>query len=716
MNDARETANQRHGRKASQNSQPTLTTCGTMVDQTALPKTSGASRHLDNDAPRDEEGLLLEYDAIICGTGLTQSILASALARHGKSVLHCDTSDYYGELDAVWTLPYLQEKLGKGHELKGKMVTVRTDDSTCMPLSPKGGLQSFQIHSLKRRNDFTVEQGTAVVTPYGNGTIISISPRGLFLDLLVSLDTWKLANGKNPSVHISIPQSAASTGAAFQKYLKEKLGIVSIDERDAHLVLDERSRGFAVDATPGLLYASGASVGGLLKSGVADYLEFKSLEGLLWLENSDSCLEPVPCSKNDVFASKLLSPMDKRRLMKFLQLALDYGTAHALAEEEASAENNKQVLSLNERYLNQGRSLARPQNKAVLADDIRALQEFIQADMKFHEYLESKQRLSPKLCRIVRHALALESGNGDWSLRQGMTSLCQHMQALGRFGTTAFLVPMYGSGELPQAFCRSAAVYGATYLLRRAPLAIVTDKERKTVKAAVIATDGEASAAMVKEVMCRHMVVPQDSVATLESKSRRVWRYLCIFRGKVVGSSRSPQRHAIIVPPGAFGPDAVRGVLLDEGVNVTPHVPCGCTILHLTMAVENDTGIDPQDILRRVSLSVLSSKYEGSNAIRIFQVTFSYALPEASNQTKNVQNLHCVQRSEPGLSADSSFEQAREIFAAICPDGNFLAISEQVDTVVKERLGEQIEEDADGLVLDSAMDIIEPKTRENSAT
>ena len=33
---------------------------------------------------------------------------------------------------------------------------------------------------------------------------------------------------------------------------------------------------------------------------------------------------------------------------------------------------------------------------------------------------------------------------------------------------------MYGSGELSQAFCRSAAVYGATYLLRRAPVQIQT--------------------------------------------------------------------------------------------------------------------------------------------------------------------------------------------------------------------------------------------------
>ena len=37
-------------------------------------------------------------------------------------------------------------------------------------------------------------------------------------------------------------------------------------------------------------------------------------------------------------------------------------------------------------------------------------------------------------------------------------------------GTGALLAPLYGAGELPQAFCRVAAVAGALYVLRR-PLA-----------------------------------------------------------------------------------------------------------------------------------------------------------------------------------------------------------------------------------------------------
>ncbi|CAN0435773.1 unnamed protein product, partial [Discosporangium mesarthrocarpum] len=53
---------------------------------------------------------------------------------------------------------------------------------------------------------------------------------------------------------------------------------------------------------------------------------------------------------------------------------------------------------------------------------------------------------------------------------------CRHLSALGRFGSTAFITPMFGVGELPQAFCRMAAVHGAVYVLRRDIKAAVVDQ------------------------------------------------------------------------------------------------------------------------------------------------------------------------------------------------------------------------------------------------
>ena len=44
----------------------------------------------------DDEGLSVDYDVVIYGTGLVESIFSCACAKVGKSVLHLDAHDHYG--------------------------------------------------------------------------------------------------------------------------------------------------------------------------------------------------------------------------------------------------------------------------------------------------------------------------------------------------------------------------------------------------------------------------------------------------------------------------------------------------------------------------------------------------------------------------------------------------------------------------------------------
>ena len=52
----------------------------------------------------DDPVFAKEFDCILVGTGLVQSIVAGALAYNGKSVLHLDKNDYYGGDSASLTL------------------------------------------------------------------------------------------------------------------------------------------------------------------------------------------------------------------------------------------------------------------------------------------------------------------------------------------------------------------------------------------------------------------------------------------------------------------------------------------------------------------------------------------------------------------------------------------------------------------------------------
>ena len=678
----------------------------------------------EDNPPTDEEGLRLHYDVIIVGTGLVQSILASALARAGKAVLHTDCADFYGELDAVWTLPYLesQKNLGDQSSLfpSHKAAVEKKAGPSLIPLSPHGSLHDLQLHSMGRvePQSFQLGKGTAVRIPvWGRATVLGwkacedYDDNDDLLDeppderdyrLVLELTDWKLSNGK-----------------CAQLRTMDIDNVVTMQQEAADEILNQRSRSFAIDVTPGLIWAQGPAVLGLLQSSVSDYVEFKSLERLWWFDESDKSLQAVPCSKNDVFASKLLSPMEKRRLMKFLQLALDYSVAEAEAAEQATATGAREdgtVLpaaweTLNERHLNQGRSLARPQNKSVSASGLVELQGCIRDQIDFEEYLSTHAKLSKKLSALVRYALALDFGTHRMTVGQGMQSLGQHLQSLGRFGTTAFLVPLFGSGELSQAFCRSAAVYGATYLLRRCAASVhcTPDGLVEGVNLKPHVDEENASAhengAPTKLIKSSCVVVPEHALMKTKPSAKRVLRRVSVLHGRP--TTAASVRHAVLVPPKALKQSkhayTIHGLWFDESVNVTPLTSDGkgCSMLHLT------TVVDSESVNEAVLQEAVQSMLGESSVTEIYNVTFSYPLYEPSEEVKATEGLHVIQRPQPALTVDGAFDQARKLFSSICPNVEFLTLSKEIDTLVKERFGDRLEEDDEQVALSNAMNLIQ---------
>jgi RAB protein geranylgeranyltransferase component A len=672
-----------------------------------------AKEEKKEEPPRDDEGLLLEYDVIVCGTGLVQSILASALARAGKSVLHCDGADNYGEMDAVWDFDFLKTKLS---EASKATITSAPEPPSTPPnisLAPQGAQQSLKLHSTKQVIPTKIIVGTLVQTPYGPGVVTKLYTDNLDMkSLVVSLTEWKLADGTSPTAHFG----TCLQDDTLEVYLFQTQKIQSLESLQSEQIL-QNSRSLALDATPAFVLAAGRAVQGMLASGVAEYLEFKSLEGLHWLQ--DGKLHRVPCSKGDVFGTKLFKLMDKRRLMHFMQLSMDYGTSAALQEEAAKEqaaidEPEQEVQSLNERHLNQGRSLARPQNKAVSTEDLQVLEQCIQEGMSFETYLREKQKLSPRLISIVRYALAMETEESSTSLAAGMSSLRHHLQALGRYGTTAFLIPMYGSGELSQAFCRSAAVFGATYLLRRAPMQVLISEDNKVAGVLVGGDKSEdapeyapAGSKQDKPIKCKHSVISAEAMIELETSRKLILRRISVLNGKLMQSDNGEQRHVIVIPPNSIGNAfAIHGVVLDESVQVAPK---GCTVLHLTTTLDSDTQDD--SILAKACQTLLETE-DTDTVNEIYHASFSHQVADPTS-TSTTEGLHICHHSGQVLAADVAFEQAQRIFSKICPGMEFLGLSEELDTVVKERAAERGDDDDERYMLDSAVGMIGSEKQAN---
>ncbi|KAF8700452.1 hypothetical protein HU200_034392 [Digitaria exilis] len=90
------------------------------------------------------------------------------------------------------------------------------------------------------------------------------------------------------------------------------------------------------------------------------------------------------------------------------------------------------------------------------------------------------------LLRGVLYAIAMADYDQDTDCseklliaREGIQTIALYSSSIGRFANAqgAFMYPMYGHGELPQAFCRCAAVKGALYVLRMPVSALLMDEQ-----------------------------------------------------------------------------------------------------------------------------------------------------------------------------------------------------------------------------------------------
>ena len=72
-------------------------------------------------------------------------------------------------------------------------------------------------------------------------------------------------------------------------------------------------------------------------------------------------------------------------------------------------------------------------------------------EKKFVEFLDAN-----KLCKEAQHFIihSISMVNDDASTMEGVRATKKFLQSLGRYGNCAFLYPLYGVGEIPQAFSR----------------------------------------------------------------------------------------------------------------------------------------------------------------------------------------------------------------------------------------------------------------------
>ncbi|OAY68140.1 Guanosine nucleotide diphosphate dissociation inhibitor 2 [Ananas comosus] len=144
------------------------------------------------------------------------------------------------------------------------------------------------------------------------------------------------------------------------------------------------------------------------------------------------------------------------------------------------------------------------------------VQNYNESDPKTHEGLDltrlttreliSKYGLDDNTVDFIGHAFALH--RDDRYLDQPALDTVKRMklyaESLARFqGGSPYIYPLYGLGELPQAFARLSAVYGGTYMLNKPECKVEFDMEGK-----VCGVTSEGETARCKKVVCDPSYLP----------------------------------------------------------------------------------------------------------------------------------------------------------------------------------------------------------------
>lgn len=214
-------------------------------------------------------------------------------------------------------------------------------------------------------------------------------------------------------------------------------------------LVPDHPRHYSISLAPSLIPSVGPLISSLIASGVSRYGGYRLLERV-GIYSSDSGLQNVPGSKEDVFKSSL-SLIEKRRLMRFL--------IFASGEFESSKEFQGQEQTPFPEFLRSKFSLT---------------QEIVDAIVYALAFCSSIAG-SPCPFLVLIHMTTI-GGVADVTVH-ALTRLRNYLRSAGRYGASPFLVGHYGGlGEIAQGFCRVSAVNGGVYILDRKIEEITTPK------------------------------------------------------------------------------------------------------------------------------------------------------------------------------------------------------------------------------------------------
>ncbi|KAI5661333.1 hypothetical protein M9H77_20656 [Catharanthus roseus] len=255
------------------------------------------------------------------------------------------------------------------------------------------------------------------------------------------------------------------------------------------------SREYNVDMIPKFMMANGALVRVLIHTSVTKYLNFKAVDGSFVYNKGK--IYKVPATDVEALKSSLMGLFEKRRVRKFFIFVQDFDESNPKTHE--------------------GMDL----NKTTARE------------------LISKYELEDDTVDFIGHALALQLDDSylDQPALDFVMRVKLYAESLARFQAgSPYIYPMYGLGELPQAFARLSAVYGGTYMLNKPQCKVEFDADGKAIG---VTSEGETA-------KCKKVVCDPSYLTEKVQKVGKVARAVCIMSHPIPDTKDSHSAQVIL--------------------------------------------------------------------------------------------------------------------------------------------------------------------------
>ncbi|KAL1930913.1 hypothetical protein VTP01DRAFT_10050 [Rhizomucor pusillus] len=198
-----------------------------------------------------------------------------------------------------------------------------------------------------------------------------------------------------------------------------------------------RDRDWNIDLIPKFMMANGEIVRFLTYTDVTKYLEFKQISGSFVYRGGK--IAKVPSTEAEALTSSLMGIFEKRRMKKFLEWVQKWN------DEDPSTH----------------------QGLNIDTDNMATVYKKFGLDSGTQDF--------------IGHAMALHLDDAYLQLpaRDTIEKIRLYAASVLRYGKSPYIYPLYGLGDLPQAFARLSAVYGGTYMLDKKIDELVYDESGK---------------------------------------------------------------------------------------------------------------------------------------------------------------------------------------------------------------------------------------------